>query len=239
MICTVGSRNAATCAGVSGKCRKWTDEVLPSSRVRSTSSSLTAVGALAAELEEEVVLDPAQLAQHAGAADRIVDLEHQGGDQLRALRDQRVVGGQFVGQLLVAALLDQQHLLDLEQHGLEALEIDGALGAERDPAQALGRQQGGAARPCARRELGGGDDVGGGDLAVAAGMAVSIRRGRRRGQDFDRVGLGGRRGALLQCRRETSWPRCLQASGQSEQRVSLPFCATWRAAGLPTFTAMR
>ena len=76
-----------------------TDEALPSSRVRSWSPSGTPRIDLAADTDEGLVLDAAQHGQHAGAADRIVDLEHHRGDQLAALRDQRIVGRELVGDL--------------------------------------------------------------------------------------------------------------------------------------------
>src|SRR3546814_15285533 len=64
-------------------------------------------------------------------ARRILDLKHHGGHQLGALRDQGIIGGQLVGNLFSAAAFGQQHLLHLEQHGVEILEIEGARSEER------------------------------------------------------------------------------------------------------------
>ena len=79
---------------------------------------------------------PPSRAEHVGAPRRIVDLEHDRGDQLGALRDQRVVGRQLVGDLRLAALLDVQHLLDLLPHRLVILEIECRERADLDPAPA-------------------------------------------------------------------------------------------------------
>ena len=51
----------------------------------------------------------------------------------RPLRDQRVVGGELVVDLRVAALLDVQHLLHLLPHRVEILEIEGRERADLDP----------------------------------------------------------------------------------------------------------
>ena len=53
---------------------------------------------LAADFQEHRFLDAAQGQQHGVAAVRVLDLQHQGGDQLVALRDQRIIGFQFAGQ---------------------------------------------------------------------------------------------------------------------------------------------
>src|SRR3546814_16328704 len=74
------------------------------------------------------------------AAHRIVDLEHDRGNQLAALGDQRVVGPQLVLDLRLAAFFDPQHLVDLLPHGLIALEIEGGDRTDLDPAMALQRQ---------------------------------------------------------------------------------------------------
>src|SRR3546814_8729358 len=63
--------------------------------------------ALAIDLEECRLLDAAELRQEGLAALRIVDLEHHRGDQLAALRNQRVVSTQLVLDLLLATFLDE------------------------------------------------------------------------------------------------------------------------------------
>jgi len=142
-----------------------TDEALPSSRERSWSSSGTPRIDLGADPDERFVLDAAQHAEHARAAQRIVDLEHHGGHQFAARGDQRIIGRQFVGQLLGPALLDEEHLVHLVQHGVEGFEIERREGTDleaavlldlRDPLAALGPQLG---------VFGDRDDVGGIDLA--------------------------------------------------------------------------
>ena len=66
--------------------------------------------------------------QEGGAAHRIVDLEHHGGDQFAALGHERVLGAQLLGDLRLAALLDEQHLVDLASHGRVVLEKKHAIG---------------------------------------------------------------------------------------------------------------
>lgn len=58
-------------------------------------------GRLTGELQADRVLDAAQPVQQSGPPDRVVDLEHQGCDQFFALGDQRVVGEEFAGDLLL------------------------------------------------------------------------------------------------------------------------------------------
>jgi len=83
------------------------------------------------------VLDAAQVGEHTGAAQRIVDLEHHGRHQLSTLRDQRIVGGELVGQLPGAALLDEEHLVHLVQHGVVGLEVEGGERPDLEPAVLL------------------------------------------------------------------------------------------------------
>ncbi len=78
----------------------------------------------------------------------IVDLDHEGGDQLAPFRDQRIIGRELVGELRGAAALDVQHLLHLQPHGVEALEVEGHEGADFDAARPLER---GDARGAVRR----------------------------------------------------------------------------------------
>ena len=98
-----------------------------------------AVDLLVAHPDKRLVFDAAQHAERARPAHRIVDLEHHRCDQLGALRDQRIVGRQFVGQLRVAALLDEQHLLHLVQHRLVAFEVEGCEGTHFETAVLLER----------------------------------------------------------------------------------------------------
>src|SRR5262249_55852708 len=63
-----------------------------------------ALDALAGDPDKGAVLDAAEPRQRGFAALRIVDLEHDGGAEFAALRDQRVVGCQLVLDLLLAAL---------------------------------------------------------------------------------------------------------------------------------------
>src|SRR5579864_3302029 len=183
-------------------------------------------------LKEEAVLDPAELGQDAGAADRIVDLEQDRRHQLVALRDERVVGGELVGDLRLAALLGQQHLLHLEQHRFEALEQHGAPGAEMDATQRLDRHQLGAAGLALGAVLFVGDQVGAGDAAFARGHQSAPSASAKTSIGCSWRGVGPSPGCA-----STSAPRCRHASGQSEQSAAFSFCATWRAVGRPTFTA--
>lgn len=74
--------------------------------------------------DERAVFDAAELHQSPGAALRVVDFEHHRRVELAALRDQRVVGRQLVGDLVVAAFLDIEHLVDMAPHRREILEIE-------------------------------------------------------------------------------------------------------------------
>jgi len=67
----------------------------------------------------------------------LVDLEHHRGDQLAALRDERIVGAQLVLDLLLAALFDVEHLMDLMPHRRIILEIEGGERADLDTARPL------------------------------------------------------------------------------------------------------
>ena len=92
---------------------------------------------LAREAHGHGFLDAAQAGQERGPPDRVVDLEHQRGDQLVALGDQRVVGVELVGDLRLAALFDVEHLVDLVPHGVIGLEVEGGIGADACAAVAL------------------------------------------------------------------------------------------------------
>ena len=118
---------------MNGNLRNWTDEALPSGLVFSRVGSGSPRIRSPADLEKNVVLDPAQARQHRGPARRVVDLEHDRGDQLLSLRDQRIVGGQLVLDLRIAALLDMQHLLHLVPHRLVILEVEGREGPDLQP----------------------------------------------------------------------------------------------------------
>ena len=89
--------------------------------------------------------------------------------QLRALRYQRIVGGELVGELRLSAFFDEQHFLDLEQHRLEGLEIEGAYRPDLDPAQLLHRQQRLAALCALTAEGARVDDILRGDAAKRGG----------------------------------------------------------------------
>ena len=146
IACAPGSRNFSISAAVKGKCRKCTDEVLPSALVRSTSSGRHDGGdAQAADLDIDVVLDAGEAAEFPVAADLVVDLEHQRRDQFRAVGDQRIIGVEFVGDLFGAAALDMQHLMHLMEHGRVVLEIERRIGTDRDAAGALQLGDAGAA----------------------------------------------------------------------------------------------
>jgi len=67
------------------------------------------------------------------ASGRVVDLEHDRGDQLLSLRDQWIVCGKLVRDLRLAALLDMQHLLHLVPHRLVILEVEGRKRADLQP----------------------------------------------------------------------------------------------------------
>ena len=141
-----GVWNAAASAGATGKRRKWIEDVFPSSLVRATSSlDLLCGDGGAADLQPDGVLDPCQTIELAFPPPGIVDLQHERRDQRVARRDQRVVGLQLARNLLLAALLDVEHLVHLHPHGLEALEVKGGEGADGEPAVALQRRGGGAA----------------------------------------------------------------------------------------------
>ena len=127
---------------------------------------------IAADLHEDRFLDPAQGQQHRVAALFILDFQHHGGDQFLALRDQRIVGGQLVRDLRLAARLDVQHLLNLLPHRREILEIEGREWADLDAPLPL--QLADLAAPLApdldvfvERQ-----DVGAGQLAPGSGLLV-------------------------------------------------------------------
>ena len=93
-----------------------TDEALPSALVRSMSASGTPVTVSPPKRMKTVSSMPPRLGEHVVRRDGIVDLEHDGGDQLAAVGDQRVVGAQLIRDLRLAALLDVEHLLHLMPH---------------------------------------------------------------------------------------------------------------------------
>src|SRR5947208_15938722 len=68
---------------------------------------------LATDLDERAILDAAEPGQAGRPAARVVDLEHDGRDQLVSLRNERVIGRQLIRDLSLAALFDVQHLLNL------------------------------------------------------------------------------------------------------------------------------
>jgi len=98
---------------------------------------LTYGDALATYLDEHLLFDPAKRRQHARAAHRILDLDHHCGDQFLALGDERIVGFELIGDLLLAALLDVEHLVDLMPHRVVILEIEGDERSDLDAAVAF------------------------------------------------------------------------------------------------------
>ncbi len=71
-----------------------------------------------------------------------------------AVRDQRVVGGQFVRDALgLEDALDAQHLLDLVLHGEAVLEAPGGIRSHRELPRALVREDAGAERRALARVL--------------------------------------------------------------------------------------
>ena len=98
-----------------------------------------------------VCFHAAEAGEELGAAHGIVDLEHHRRDQFAPVGHEGVIGREFAGQLLRAALLDVQHLLDLHPHGLEALEMQRGDRAHFHAPHALQRHDGLAARRCGGR----------------------------------------------------------------------------------------
>ena len=92
-----------------------------------------------ADGQEDMLLDPAYRAQERVAPLGILDLEHQRRGQLAAIGHHRVIGCQFVGQLLLAALLNAQHLLDLQPHAVPAFEGNHRMRADRQAREFLGQ----------------------------------------------------------------------------------------------------
>ena len=88
---------------------------------------------LAADHQVDVPVDSAQCLQERRAALFLVDFEHKGAGEFRSVRDHRIIGSQFIGQLFVAAFLDAQHFLDLQPHAFPAFELDRGIGTDRDP----------------------------------------------------------------------------------------------------------
>ncbi len=120
---------------------------------------------LAADLDEGRLLDAAEAGQEIGAAQGIVDLEQHRRHQFAPAGHEGVIGRKLAGQLLGAALLDMQHLLDLHAHGLEALEMQSRDRAHLHAPHALQRDDGLAHLLAAGGIVGGGQDVGGGNFA--------------------------------------------------------------------------
>ena len=157
-----------------------------------------ALDGLATDADEGAVLDAAEARQRAGAVHRIVDLEHDGGDQLAALRDQRIIGGEFIGQLPGASLLDEQHFEHLVQHGVERLEVEGCEGADFEAAMLL---QLGDAAAALGADLGvfrRGQDIGSRDAFLRHVASPPIHRRGRKVQSGDW--------------RATAWAPCLPPS---------------------------
>ena len=125
------------CSAVNGKWRNWTAEALPSGGRVLPVGIWQAHDGLAAEGQLHDPFDAAQPGQHRAAADRVVDFDHHRGDKLAALWDQRVIGRDLVGDLLLPALFDEEHLVNLMQHRVVIFEIEGDEGPDLDPAQAL------------------------------------------------------------------------------------------------------
>lgn len=72
-----------------------------------------ALDAFAVDHEEGGFLDAAELAENILAPHRIVDLDHEGGDQFAAVGNERVVGLELAPHLLRPTLLDVDHLVHL------------------------------------------------------------------------------------------------------------------------------
>ena len=122
--------------------------------------------------DERAVFDAAELHQSPGAALRVIDFEHHRRVELAALRDQRVVGRQFVDDLFVAAFLDIEHLVDLAPHRREILEIECR---ERPDLEAAALFQLGDLAPALAADPGvfvERQDVGAADLAPGAGLRL-------------------------------------------------------------------
>src|SRR5437763_8792021 len=95
---------------------------------------------LAGDAEQHVVLDAAEALERGLAAGLVVDLDHDGGDQLVAPGDERVIRPELVRDLLLPAFLDVEHLVDLMPHRRIALEIERREGSDLDTARALHRR---------------------------------------------------------------------------------------------------
>ena len=85
---------------------------------------------LVAHLQVTGIFHMGELPQYAIAPDFIINLKHKRGHQVAALRDQRIVSLQFILHLLVATALNAQHLVDLVQHGVVILKIEGRTGPD-------------------------------------------------------------------------------------------------------------
>ena len=157
------------------------EEVLPSSVVRATSSSIgwAATTVVPPSSSLMAVLDPSQAVELALPARRVVDFQHHRRDQGVALRNQRIVGLELARDLLLAAALNMEHLVDLHPHGLEALEMEGGERADGEPALALQCRDRGAAFIADLGVVRHVHDIGAGERA--ARLAHRLRRGRRRG----------------------------------------------------------
>src|SRR5438045_9457363 len=92
---------------------------------------------LAGGFDKGAILDAAEPGEGRGAESRVVDLEHHRRDKLATLRNQRVVGLEFIRDLRIATLLAVEHLLDLLPHRREILEIEGRERTDFDPPPAF------------------------------------------------------------------------------------------------------
>ena len=89
-----------------------------------------------------------------------------------SLRDQWIIGGQFVLDLRLAALLDMQHLVHLVPHRFVILEVEGRKGADLDAPAALDLSDPFALLAAHRGVFGRRHNVPAGQLALVAGQCV-------------------------------------------------------------------
>src|SRR5215469_15721077 len=93
--------------------------------------------ALASRAQKHMMFDAPEPRQRLVALPWIVDLEHHCGHELITLWNERIVGSKLVGDLCLAPALDMEHLVNLEPHRGEVLEIERAKRADFDTPMAL------------------------------------------------------------------------------------------------------
>ncbi len=137
-ITALPALTAARIAGGSSNRSQWTAEVLSAFARSMSSSAMPMMRPAPGDFNVALVLDAAQFGERDGAFARVREFDHHRGFPVTAVRDQRIVGVQFLPDTrCLEDALDAQHFLHLVLDREAILEYPGHVRADGYGAVAL------------------------------------------------------------------------------------------------------